>query len=542
MTLEPVKQDINISTDVLVIGGGLTGLKTADQIADFGYNVTVIEKNNEAGCFFSGQEDLNSELSIVNKAKDNSKIEILTETVLVKSTGFAGDFNVSLSKDGKTTEKNVGAIVVATDFSVEPLNENFNVDLSENIVTQTEMESILSDSDKKKSVLEGKNKIVVFLTSFPKESNPLALQRILKSSLTIQDVEGSQVYVMVDNIKLASDGLDRLYKESRDKGVIFIKTEDSPEVTVNGEKTSIKFFDKILRSEATITSELVVIEENFSPDMINSGISELLSLDLDSGNFFQTDNVHRFPVKSNRVGVFVAGSARKIQPLSSNYTDAENAAIFVKDFLGNGTVSVSADYGVVDPDKCAICLTCYRSCAHGAIYWEGDAAIISPIACQGCGNCASECPMDAIQVGEYKDDIILEQVNKTLEGSEAESQIVAFCCQNSALEAAEMANDLDLGLPDNLKIIKVPCAGKVDVDYILKAFVNGAKGVMVLACHTGNCKSEFGNTFASWRVNNLKKSLDNIGINQDRLCFETVASNMGKSFQKIVQDMQDKIS
>ncbi len=204
-------------------------------------------------------------------------------------------------------------------------------------------------------------------------------------------------------------------------------------------------------------------------------------------------------------------------------------------------MSVSADYGVVDPDKCAICLTCYRSCAHGAIYWEGDAAIISPIACQGCGNCASECPMDAIQVGEYKDDLILEEVNKSLEGSD-QTQIVAFCCQNSAIEAAEMAKDFDLPVSDNFKMIKVPCAGKVDVDYILKAFVKGAKGVMVLACHTGNCKSEHGNTFASWRVNNLKKSLDNIGINQDRLCFATVASNMGKSFQKIVQDMQDKIS
>ncbi len=341
MTLEPVKQDINISTDVLVIGGGLTGLKTADQIAAFGYNVVVVEKNSEAGCFFSGQEDLKSELSLINKVKDNSKIEILTETVLVKSAGFPGDFNVSLSKDGKITEKNVGAIVVATDFSLEPLNENFNVDLSENIVTQTEIESMLADSDKKKSVLEGKSKNVVFLTSFPNESNPLALQRIIKSSLAIQDIEGSQVYIMVNNIKLASDGLDRLYKESRDKGVIFVKTEEKPEVTANGDKISVKFFDKILRADASITSELIVIEENFAPDMINSEIAELLSIDLNSGNFFQTDNVRRFPVKTNRDGIFVAGSARKIQALSLNYTDAENAAIFVKDFLGNDCVSFS---------------------------------------------------------------------------------------------------------------------------------------------------------------------------------------------------------
>jgi len=227
--------------------------------------------------------------------------------------------------------------------------------------------------------------------------------------------------------------------------------------------------------------------------------------------------------------------------LPSAWTDVENIAVEVKDLLGDGKISVPKTKAVVNEDKCVICLTCYRCCPHGAIYWGDKKAIISPVACQGCGICASECPMDAIQVGGFNDEEIIEKVKTGVAGNGTPS-ILAFCCQNSGFEAGEMADMFQMKLPEGLRMIKVPCAGKIDLDYIFNAFVSGADGVVVMACHPGNCKSENGNTFAQWRVNDAYRMMEEAGLEKDRLRFAGIASNMGSDFSHIVVDMEQKIN
>ena len=76
----------------------------------------------------------------------------------------------------------------------------------------------------------------------------------------------------------------------------------------------------------------------------------------------------------------------------------------------------------------------------------------------------------------------------------------------------------------------------------LNALVEGADGVLVLACHTGNCKSESGNTYAKWRINDAYQKLAQVGIEKDRLEFSTLASTMANDFSRIVVDMEKRIS
>jgi coenzyme F420-reducing hydrogenase delta subunit len=149
--------------------------------------------------------------------------------------------------------------------------------------------------------------------------------------------------------------------------------------------------------------------------------------------------------------------------------------------------------------------------------------------------------MDAIQVGGFQDEEIIEKVKSGVSGN-GTPRILAFCCQNSAFEAGEMADMFQMQLPEGLRMIKVPCAGKIDLDYILNAFVSGADGVLVMACHPGNCKSENGNTFAQWRVNEAYRMMEESGLEKDRLCFAGIASNMGSDFSHIVVDMEQKIN
>ena len=149
--------------------------------------------------------------------------------------------------------------------------------------------------------------------------------------------------------------------------------------------------------------------------------------------------------------------------------------------------------------------------------------------------------MDAIQLVEYTDDQMEAQILAATEQQTDTPRIIAFLCQNSAYEAAEMARLFGDTLPPGLQMIKVPCAGKVDVDYILTAFQGGADGVLVLACHKDNCRSLRGNTFAEWRVQDARRMLEEAGLEKERLRFATLASNMPVEFGRIVRQMEEEL-
>jgi coenzyme F420-reducing hydrogenase delta subunit len=150
--------------------------------------------------------------------------------------------------------------------------------------------------------------------------------------------------------------------------------------------------------------------------------------------------------------------------------------------------------------------------------------------------------MDAIQLVDYSDDQIEAQIFASMDTEADGPRIIVFCCQNSAYEAAQMAQVFQMSAPHGLQTIKVPCAGKVDVDHILKAFRAGAEGVLVLACHKDNCKSQQGNTFAGWRVEDARRLLSEIGLEEQRLGFATIASNMPVEFVRITREMEDKLN
>lgn len=542
---------IQISTDVLVVGGGFTGINTAVRIAETGYRVTLVE--NGQGLEKSGKEQMPlsgvdentlEKLDVLlDRVKKDDLIEVLTKTNITGAAGVPGDFHIKLSVDGDGKELVVGAVVVATDFTTRSLHESYGLDLSDVILTQTEIENILGygpgADGKTGKKLSGKS--ILFLAGFAQEGNPITTKRVLKSVLAIEETGNCNVHICIGNIKVAGDGLERLYKEGRDKGASFYKLTEMPRIDMSGKKNMVSFIDPVLRENVELEADIIVAEEAISPDAINKEMAELLQLNLTAFGYLQKDNVHRFPVNSNREGIFVVGPARDILGLPESWTDVGNVILKLQRLLEDGKKKVPVEIAVVDREKCAICLTCYRCCPHGAIYWD-DKAVISPVACQACGTCASECPQDAIQVNSFKDEEISSQVEACCgEGSSDAPLIVAFCCRNSAVEAGQMAEQFNMQLPEGLKVIAVPCAGKIDIDYILSAFTEGADGVLVISCHTGNCKSETGNLFAKWRVNDAKRMLAETGIEPERLCFETLASNMGSEFSSIANSLEEKL-
>lgn len=122
-----------------------------------------------------------------------------------------------------------------------------------------------------------------------------------------------------------------------------------------------------------------------------------------------------------------------------------------------------------------------------------------------------------------------------------EPEIVAFCCHYCAYTAADMAGSKRISYPPNVKIIRVPCTGKVDALHILKALEKGADGVYVAGCLEGDCHFKSGNTRAGHRVAYVKKRLEELEWEADRVDMFNMSAGMGEKFAETATRFTEKI-
>lgn len=122
-----------------------------------------------------------------------------------------------------------------------------------------------------------------------------------------------------------------------------------------------------------------------------------------------------------------------------------------------------------------------------------------------------------------------------------EPRILALCCHYCAYAAADLAGSTRLQYPPNVRVLRLPCTGKVDIDYVMKAFESGVDGVIVAGCLEGGCHFEEGNLYAKKRVGLAKEVLAEAGIEGDRLEMFNLSSAEGNRFAEIVETMTERI-
>jgi coenzyme F420-reducing hydrogenase delta subunit len=122
-----------------------------------------------------------------------------------------------------------------------------------------------------------------------------------------------------------------------------------------------------------------------------------------------------------------------------------------------------------------------------------------------------------------------------------EPQIIAFCCEYCGYAAADLAGSMRLSYPANVKIVKIPCTGRVDIVFMMKAFENGADGVYLVGCLEGNCHFLTGNLKARKRMEYVKKLLDECGIGGERVAMYNMSSAQGQRFAEVAREMTEKI-
>ena len=122
----------------------------------------------------------------------------------------------------------------------------------------------------------------------------------------------------------------------------------------------------------------------------------------------------------------------------------------------------------------------------------------------------------------------------SLKSNTFEPRILAFLCNWCSYAGADLAGVSRLQYPPNVRIIRLPCSGRVDVGFILRALQEGIDGVLVSGCHPGDCHYQSGNYIARRRLTVLRSILEYVGLEPNRVQFFWVSASEGGKFSEVM--------
>ena len=441
-SLKPIEsQTLPLKPEVLILGGGISGISIALTLAKAGIQVFLVEKEKTLGGktielwkFYNKEVEVKGWLEQkISELRQNPRISLLAPAQLKYLRGHLGRFQATvLTGKGEEMTLTPSVIVVATGYRVE--RKRGGIYDHKRVITLSEMEKLLSETHPPFPLFEGKRvETVTYLLDETNEDIKLDAINAIKQSLILQGSLKCQVTILCKEVKVSSDGMERLYRKARGLGVLFVKYEEPPRLSLVDGQIQVEVKDtSILHKEdqwtISILSDLVVLSETILPHQELTELSALLKLHLSKRGFLMEDNPQLLRVRSNRRGIFVAGGCRFPQEISETLFEADALAQEVLALLSKGAYTYDLSVAEIDPKKCALCYTCPRVCPHSAItvekYAERNvyltygipqntqwgAAKVDPASCFGCGICVGECPARAITLRHYPDELIYIQM------------------------------------------------------------------------------------------------------------------------------------
>jgi len=406
------RKEVVVNREVLVVGGGFCGMKSSLELSQLGIRTALIEREPTLGGklkelegFYGSQRE-----AMIKAAEKEENIEILTSAEVIGVEGKIGDFRVRIKTETKEILRTFGAIVFATGYKTEVTAGDSPLKPGINIISQRRLAQMLQAPTP-----EASPKTIGFIFDLSDENSRFPTLTTLNNALAVKQRWGSEVYVFCKNVKVDSEGAEKLYREAREEGVIFLKFDKNPKISADDSRLRIDAEDTLLGEEIALTCDLVVAEEKLLPAEGSKGLSSVLKIRTDSQGFYQEENVHLYPVSSERKGIYFVGNCRGDLDLSRVLADISSVVAKIHELLAPEKIIVEAERVKADPQKCVACLTCIRVCPHRAIQLaqvdnEKVAAEISQLACDKCGICAAICPAKAIKFEGYSDDQILAQI------------------------------------------------------------------------------------------------------------------------------------
>ena len=430
--LKPQKEEtLELTPTALVIGGGVSGMTAALNIADQEFKVYLVEKESELGgnlkhlnVLYPIQEEAGNFLNdIVEKVKSNKNIEIFLNSKIESVKGFIGNYDVSITDSkNKAKEMKIGVIIVATGGQEFKPKGLFLYDgKNKNVITQLELEQKLKSKDN--SWLDKIKRITTILCTNSRQKEGITYCSNICCGIGIKNISilkelkpDLDIVVLYRDIQMAKKEFEEYYRERR-KDAMFLRysLDKIPQITKNKGKVdfNIKLFDTNLQSDLEFDTDLIILSTPMVPADNLKELAKMLKVPLDKNGFFLEAHVKLRPLDFATDGIFLCGCAQWPKNIQDSISQANGAAGRASRFLSAGQITTSGLIAEVNPEVCIGCGKCEPVCPYNAIElieatkeFEDVTIIINKsyinsALCKGCGTCAATCPIGAISVKHY---------------------------------------------------------------------------------------------------------------------------------------------
>lgn len=426
----PLKEHLlPMSKDVLVVGGGVSGMNAALEMADQGFKVVLAERNGRLGGLASvvrrtlEGDDVQAYVGqLIEQVNQHEMIEVITNAIVVDHAGMPGKFTTGFQIGPRMYYRQIehGATVMATG-ALANRPDQYLLDRHPAVLTQLDLDGFIEDSP---APIESWQTVVMIQcvgSRIPENPNcsRICCQAAMKNALRLLDLNPDlQIFVLYRDMRTYGFSEDA-YIEARRRGVIFVRyqTDQLPEVAEAGDQVSVAFTDPVLGRQVEVTADRLVLSTGLkADDETTEDLSAIFHLDRTQDGQFLEEHVKLKPVDMSVPGFFVAGTAHSPRSIRESIAQAQATAARVQAMLAQDTINLGAVVARVEPEKCATCLACVRACPYNVPFINEDRySEIDPAKCHGCGICAAECPAKAIQLACFEDEPILAKLEGLLE-------------------------------------------------------------------------------------------------------------------------------
>ena len=470
---------------------------------------------------------------------------------------------IELDQKTERITLNVGSIIVATGFQEydSSVIKEYHYGDYPNVITNLELArmidgfgptggAIIRPSDRKPA-----KKIVMIqcVGSRDRRYNPYCssiccMISLKHASLIKSAYPDTDITICYIDIRTTGREHEYYYERAREMGIKFVKGRPT-EISLDPEtgRLIVDVEDALLKRFLELDADLVVLAPAMVPAEGTKELAEILGLELDEDGFFKEYNAKLRPTETKLRGIYLCGGATFPKDAPTTSLHAHSAAIKAAKFLSTGKIVKDQRTAIVNEEYCGDCEFCPVTCPYGAISLvpttEGHfVARVSDLLCEGCGVCVGTCPLNAIELRHSRPNQMLAQMKALMSvNGTSKPLVLAICCSECGHTAVDSSGMAMMRYPANVRVMKVPCTGILQVHQFLEAFKVGAQGVMVVGCKSDGCHYEVGSQKAQKKVELAKMLLKEYGIEPERLEMFNMVFIEGDKFAEAAQMMTERL-